>query len=85
MQLWTQLIASTPQAEIHRLQEAQQLACKERKMLLLQQQEIARMRHSANYYRKKVMRSSAEPVRSAPPDVNSPCPSPLPLDAVGCA
>ena len=42
------------QAEIRRLKEAQKTASHERKLMLLQQQEISKMKKSAKYYREKI-------------------------------
>lgn len=46
------------QAEIRRLQRAQQEASRERKLMLEQHREISHLHHSAKYYRDKLRRYS---------------------------
>lgn len=42
------------QAEIRRLQEVQRVASYERRLMLLQQREISKIRRSAKYYQEKI-------------------------------
>lgn len=49
---------STTQAEIKRLKEVHKIASKERKLLLLQQKDIARMKRQTEYYQGKAKQLS---------------------------
>ena len=50
-----QLVNFVPiQAEIKRLKEAHEVASRERRLLLLQQKDIARMRKHTQYYNSKI-------------------------------
>ena len=74
------------QEEIQTLKEVQEAARQERKLMLLQQKEISKMRRDTQYYRKKIhryrqhSRASVSPDRSRPRDPFSPVPS---LDRTG--
>ena len=67
------------QAEIHHLKEAQKAASQERRLMLLQQAEISKIRRSAQYYREKIHRYSSQQKRDVSPssdrDLFSPSPS----------
>ena len=79
------LILSLFQAEIQRLREAHKAASQERKLLLLQQQDIARLQQSAQHYKEKIKRYSAQQQysREASPFPDfSPSPSPSPAPSV---
>ena len=58
------------QAEIRRLREAQREASQQRKLMLLQQRDIAHMRRSTQYYRQKMRRYGSKE------QLFSPSPSP---------
>jgi centrosomal protein CEP350 len=71
------------QAEIKRLREVQKRASQERKLMLLQQQDIARLQQSAQHYKEKIKRYSSQQRQThsreeSPIFEYSPSPSPVP-------